>query len=117
MNVDLYWSGSSTIEAVCAERLDGQGASPPPSRPFHRLTPEIRHSDGRGARRRTVLRDSTGALRPEAERMAGGGGCYLPAGQCTAGVTIPPISGQGGAEASLEIDPTTDRAADCAIQA
>jgi hypothetical protein len=27
-----------------------------------------------GARRRTVDRDSTGALRPEAERMAGGGG-------------------------------------------
>jgi hypothetical protein len=41
--------------------------------------------------------------------MAGGGGCYLPAGRCTAGVTIPPISGQATAEASLEIDPTADR--------
>jgi hypothetical protein len=67
---------------------------------------------GGGARRRTADRDSTGALRPEAERMAGGGGRYLPAGQCTAGVTLPPISGQAGAEASLEIDPTARRSPD-----
>jgi hypothetical protein len=68
---------------------------------------------GGGARRKTVLRVSNGALRPDVERMAGCGGRYLPAGRCTAGVTIPPISGQGQAEASLEIDPTTDRAPDC----
>jgi hypothetical protein len=91
---------STSARTNCCSAMDRQL---PSQRPFR--GPE-RVPAGGGARRRTVLRDSTGAIRPEAERMAGGGGRYVPAGRCTAGVTIPPISGQGGAEASLEIDLT-----------
>jgi hypothetical protein len=86
--------------------------APPPLPRRGRSEGQSESQQGGGARRRTADRDSTGALRPEAERMAGGGGRYLPAGQCTAGVTLPPISGQAGAEASLEIDPTARRSAD-----
>jgi hypothetical protein len=86
--------------------------APPPLPRGGRSEGQSESQQGGGARRRTVNRDAAGALSPGTERMAGGGGRYLPAGRCTAGVTSPPISGQGGAEASPEIDPTTDRAAD-----